>query len=434
MSLKNDLRVIQDHLNNGELLQGTRALSRLLKEQPRFRLKRAEVETTRRALERLQRKWQTARDITQHEHLEWISTGLALLQTYADLLQEVQAQTSDTQDASALPPPPANPVLPVYQWDETGVLRITIQDRPYFLQGLSATIFHELVHAPLFLEQLPADEEHRRGLIEDLAIALATHDRRHTTRRALNVLQVLWSRERASGMTRFLELLNKEYWQHSNWHADHLDHILKVYLTGLYLYHRCEAFRHELLRGEDCESAVFLRRWLYVSTLHDLGHIFEMAAPARQHETLAFIQDYLQHFLAFYDRDMTDELASAGIAPETIDEQMAQTLFTLLKVNIQNLQHLDDLALLSVPKNGHQRGLLDLLDSLCQQTGIGEHGISAYYRACQASNPPKATGCARPSTITAFSQLCCCCTWDIRCTPCLPRCTNSWARRQNTRS
>lgn len=390
MSLKNDLRVIQDHLSNGDLLLGTREFSRLLKEQPRFRLKRAEVETSRRRLERLQKRWQTGRDISAQDHLTWISTGLSIL----NLLQEVQARTDETQaeDAGNVLPPAPPPALPAYQWYETGVLHITIEGRPYFLQGLSAAIFHELVHAPLFLEQLPAGAQSRRDLIENLAIALATHDRRHTTRRALNVLQILWSQERASGMTRFIELLQKDHWQNSTWHSDHLDHILKVYLTGLYLYLRCEAFRRELRQGSHCDERTFLRRWLYVSTLHDLGYLFELATPPKQYETLAFIQDYLLHFFAFYDRDMADELASAGIAPGTIDAQTAQKLCDLCKIKTWKLQNLDDLALLSVSKHGHQRGLLELLDSLCQQTGIGEHGISAYYRACLAPNPPRANG------------------------------------------
>ncbi|HEY1351860.1 MAG TPA: hypothetical protein VGF67_19750 [Ktedonobacteraceae bacterium] len=123
--VKNDLRVIQDYLNNGDLLLGAREFSRLLKEQPHLRLKRAEVETARRRLERLQKRWHTVRDISAQDHLTWISTGLAIL----SLLQEVQAHMGQTQaqNAGSVLPPPSPPALSAYQWYETGVLRITIE-------------------------------------------------------------------------------------------------------------------------------------------------------------------------------------------------------------------------------------------------------------------------------------------------------------------
>jgi HEAT repeat protein len=394
MSLKHDLHLIQDYLMKGELLMGTRELSRFLKQRPQFSPKRTEIEISRRALEELQKRWKNGY-ISTEDHLEWINIGLLVLQKCRVLKQEVQELENREQEGhgNSFPSEFAfEQILPEHQWYETGVLRITIQGRRYFLQGLNAAIFSELAHAPLFFEQIPGHEGVKKILIEDLAIALATHDRRYTTRRALNVLQVLWSKERQSGIGRLITLLENEHWQNSTWYSDHLNHILKVYLTGLYLYLRCEALRVQLLQGANCDSKEFLRRWLYISTLHDLGYIFELSTPLKQSETLEFIQDYIRHFFAYYDRDMADELAQAGIAPNTIDKHSAQNIFSLLNVKSQKLQSMDDFLLLECYGNNHHKRIIDVLDALCQETGIGTHGVSNYYRACLVSSPPKTNG------------------------------------------
>ena len=159
--------------------------------------------------------------------------------------------------------------------DDNTIIYTTVDKQQYFLQGLNAILFSDLASSSILLKQLPNEEIERAKLIDNLAIALATIDRQFSEPASISFLQALWLKEKRTGFKRFIDLLSQRQWKDSNWegYRDHLNHMLKVYLTGLYVFKNCRNFREMLLSGSDDNK--FLRKWLYASTFHDIGYIFE---------------------------------------------------------------------------------------------------------------------------------------------------------------
>ena len=275
-------------------------------------------------------------------------------------------------------------------WNNDKTLVYQIGNKQYFLQGFNALIFSDLSNSSLLLEQLPSDKNLRDKLIDGLALSLATHDRQYSEPETIKFIQALWMREKRTGIKRFIDLLSKRQWKDSHWdgYRDHLNHMLKVYLTGLYLYKNCKNLRETLLDASSCNEAQFIRRWLYASTFHDIGYIFELPGPEKHNENLGFIQDFVKYFLHYHDQELTDELSELGLNTNTIDKKHNQEILSLLNLHFRDLQSLDDLGFIE----DNIGDLWTKLNKLCEGTNIGKEGVSSYYRLCLAQSPKMLNG------------------------------------------
>lgn len=276
-----------------------------------------------------------------------------------------------------------------YVWHSPHSIVVRSKGREYFLQGLNAAIFVDLADSPLLYQQLPADQS-KKQLIEYLAVALATIDRQYSEPATTTVIEALWLKEKRTGIKRFVDLLARRQWKDSRWegYRDHLNHMLKVYLTGLYLYKNCHSLRDTLLGAANCEEEEFLRRWLYASTFHDVGYIFELPGPERIIENLKFVQEHVQNFLHYHDLDLADELTRAGLKQETIDLLHAEEVMSTIGLRLRPFQGIDDLGTVW----GSDFDLWSRLNALCKGTGIGDHGIRGYLDLCLTQSPPMVSG------------------------------------------
>jgi len=280
--------------------------------------------------------------------------------------------------------------LPDYIWSDEKTIICRVGDKDYFLQGLNAHLFAEVAYSPIFLDQLPQDPSQLKLAVSNLAIALATIDRQYSEPASIYVIRSLWLKEKQTGIKKFIDLLSQRQWKNSEWdgYRDHLNHMLKVYLTGIYLFKSCQKLKDVLLTSSDCNEHEFLRQWLYASTFHDIGYIFELVEPGKGIENLKFIQDYVQDFLYYHDQELSENLTAVGLKPQTIDRKHAREILSLINIRFREIQSVEDLG---IPW-GKEFNLWDRLDNLCKGTGVGEHGISGYLRLCLTQTPPMLNG------------------------------------------
>lgn len=271
-------------------------------------------------------------------------------------------------------------------WNSADSILVRIDGKEYLLQGFNALVFTDLTDSGFLNRMFPEDQDALRTAINNLAIALATIDRQYSEPAAISTIRNLWLKEKQTGIKRFVDLLAQRQWRDSNWegYRDHLNHMLKVYLTGLYLYKNCNALRTMLLSASGCNEDEFLRRWLYASTFHDIGYIFELPKPDKVTEDLKYIEDYVNNFLYYHDQDLTDDLMGAGLKTKTIDRKHGREILSILGLHQRDLQSVDDLGNVW----GAKKNLWERLDELGEKSGIGHHGISAYYRLCLTQSPP----------------------------------------------
>lgn len=282
-------------------------------------------------------------------------------------------------------------IMPLYYWEDPHSIIVQVQNSKYYLQGLNATLFAHLSDSPLLHGQLLSGKGSvAKLLLGNLAVALATIDRASSEPATAEILQALWLKEKRTGIKRFVELLAQRQWRDGRWegYRDHLNHTLKVYLTGLYLYESCQALRDRLLESADCGEPEFLRRWLYASTFHDVGYIFELTGPGRVAENLGFFHEYIQNFLYYHDQDLSQDLLTEGLKPGTIDRKHARQVLSLVGLHIRDLQSAEDLGIVW----NSDINLWDRLDELCRGTGIGNRGITGYFTRCLTQQPPMVSG------------------------------------------
>lgn len=272
-----------------------------------------------------------------------------------------------------------------YMWHDQKTIICNVGGIDLFLQGLNAQLFAHAVNSQLFISQLPSDKTIQKRIFENLALSLATIDRQYSEPATIFVIQSLWIAEKFTGIKMFIDFLSKRQWKDTHWdgYRDHLNHMLKVYISGLYLFEKCTYLRETLLLAANCDSEKFIKNWLYASTFHDIGYIFELPGVDKGYENFKIIQEYMQNFLYYHDQDLAEDLTSEGINPKTIDKKYARQIFNLLNVHLREIQTADDLG----ESLNRSINLWDQIDELCKGTGIGEHGISEYFKLCLTQSP-----------------------------------------------
>ena len=265
----------------------------------------------------------------------------------------------------------------------------TESDLRLHLDGLNAQIFEYLVEGGGWEFFHGEQEENNCVPIRDLlAQALATSDRGSVEQASRALAESLWLKLRRSGIGYFMRLLAERQWNDVKWpgYRDHLCHTIKTYLLGLVVLGLSGDLRDALCSACEVNGAELHRMWVYASTFHDVGYIFELADRARFAENMKFIEEYTHHYFHYYDEEMTSLLIEQGLSSQTITKNHARRILDAINVTRGDCTGLDDLAQLwNAPED-----LWSGLNQICEASGIGQTGISKYFQMCSSGIPSMA--------------------------------------------
>ena len=267
---------------------------------------------------------------------------------------------------------------------------IKIGEYSYLVQGLNAQLFLDVCYSGFIFNNYKLSDDEKQRMIANCAIALSQRNQQVTEEATCRVISMLWKCDKKTGISHFVELLAKRQWKDSDWegYRDHITHMLIVYLTGLFILKNCPLLKRNLVSCSGLSEIEFQKYWLYTSTFHDIGYIFELSSPDKIKEDLAFIQNYLESYFSHHDKALSEELLEVGLKINSIDPKYSKEILRIIGVQFKQIVTFDDM----VRSNDDLPDLWKVLNHLCSDSGIGSNGISVYFTNCLTQSPQMDNG------------------------------------------
>jgi len=266
-------------------------------------------------------------------------------------------------------------------------LVVTFDSKSYMIKGFNRLLFFNLVYNPsVLIKIIDSSDINKDEFIKNILIVFSNEDRSNYELATIECVKALWSRSGYSGISTFLELLAKKQWVYKEWdgYRDHLRHSFFVYLIGILLIDKSKVFRDILNASIGIDNIDrFLNRWLYASTYHDIGYIFELSDYVENN--LNIVNDYISNI--FYEHEqfnenfIIDRIGKSG----TISKDISAEILECLGIKKIRLRTLEDMMNYLCGSDS----IINILDEYAKQTGIGNDGISLYSKYCQNESPEK---------------------------------------------
>jgi GAF domain-containing protein len=152
------------------------------------------------------------------------------------------------------------------------VLIKKIDNRHFIIKGVDAQIYNFLKEKNILNEIGSGIKNFDERVIK--VFGSSNHD--EIRREGVELMKDLWYKERGfpdySLIEKLAEIQGKGKLYDS--YRDHVIHMLRVYLLGLYLFYGCKSLKKEILKEFNGDVNDFLLTWKIAALFHDIGYIF----------------------------------------------------------------------------------------------------------------------------------------------------------------